>query len=265
MRDKIIILLLSCFPFFSFAQKEYKPVYSIDTPAKFIETDILQNLYIITSNNAILKYDSSGKLLISQQFKNYGEIASIDVTNPLNPEIFFAGQNKIVITDNNLNNVSETGLENSTIQQYAVGCRASAGGYWLYDAQNLKIKRIDQDNITQIETPNLATLRIRDINPAYMTENSPWLYISIPSNGIAVFDQFGAYYKNVPVKNLLRFQVVKNTIVYYTDSTLNYFDIGTNEQKAVNLPFLNAEVQDVKISSHRYWVQTKKGVQTYNY
>jgi hypothetical protein len=259
----VCILVLVLLPFLLKAQIEVKTVFSIDTASKFIETDMIKNLYIVTPANVILKYDSVGRLVTSQQFKNYGDIASLDVTNYLNPEIFYAGQNKVLIMDNTLNKVAEVNLEGSPIQQYTVGCRSLAGGRWFYDVQDGKLKRMDLDNTIQAESPNLATLGIKDLNPVYMLESTPWLYISIPSRGISLFDQYGAYYKNVPLKGLTRFTVHKNTIVYYKDGSLNYYDLETNEQKAVNLPPDTVEVRDVKVSGHRYWIQTKKGIRVY--
>ncbi len=259
----LLVLFLSAFQCIS--AQTMKSAFKVDTATKFIETDLLKNLYIVTPLNVILKYDSTGKLLASQQFKNNGEITSIDVTNPLNTEIFYSGQNRITITDNMLNSIAEVSLENSPVQQYSVGCRAASGGFWLYDVQEAKIKRVDQQNQQQGVSQNIAGLGIRDLNPVFMTENSPWLYMCIPSNGIMIFDQYGAYFKNIPVKNISRFKVLKNTIVYYKDGVLNYWDIETNEQKTVTLPFITENTQDIKAAPHRYWMQTKKGVSCFVY
>ena len=239
-------------------------LFRVDTAVKFIETDILKNLYVITPDNMILKYDSGGKFLLSQQFKTNGEIASLDVSNYLNPYISYPGQNKITIVDNTLNQVSELSMEGTSVSQYSLACRSSAGGFWIYDVQEAKLKRIAQDQQQQGESPNIATLGVKILNPNYLIEYSPWLYMSIPNTGILIFDQYGAYYKTIPVKNVNRFQVFKNTVIYYQNGTLNYFDVETNDQKAVTLPFITPETMDIKVASGKYLMQTKKGIFCYS-
>ena len=241
--------------------QELRKLFQVDTAVKIVETDILKNLYIVTPGNAVLKYDSTGKFITGRQFTGYGVISSIDVTNALNPEIFYSGQSKIIITDNVLNIVSEIAMDPNLVGQFGPACRSSSGSFWVYDIDDARLKQPGQN----ADGPNLATLGIKDLNPVYLLESSPWVYMSIPSAGIAIFDQYGAYYKMLPIKNVLSFQVFKNTIVTYHDGSLFYYDMETNDQKAVPLQFVTPDVVDVKTASRRFWTQTKKEIICYVY
>ena len=257
-------LIPVCLFFLSFTPsygQQIRKLFQVDTAAKIVETDILKNLYIVTPGNAVLKYDSTGKFITSRQFTGYGVISSIDVTNPLNPEIFYSGQSKIIVSDDNLNIVSEVAMDPNLVGQFGPACRAGSGSFWIYDVQDARLKQPGMS----ADGPNLATLGIKDLNPVYITESSPWVYMSIPSTGIALFDQYGTYYKLLPIKNLSTFQVFKNTIVSFHDGSLFYYDIDTNDQKAVPLQFVTPEVINVRTASHRFWAQTKTGIICYVY
>ena len=118
--------------------QELRKLFQVDTAVKIIETDILKNLYIVTPGNAVLKYDSSGKFITGRQFTGYGVISSIDVTNTLNPEIFYSGQSKIIITDDVLNIVSEIAMDPNLVGQFGPACRSSSGSFWVYDIDDAR-------------------------------------------------------------------------------------------------------------------------------
>lgn len=276
----IIVIFLLIFSKTSVSGQEYKSLFKIDTPTKFIQVDQLQNLYIVTPKNGVIKYDSTGRKIYAIEFKEYGAFDQLDVTNPLELVFFYSNLNQILITDNNLNILRKIELVGSQVQQFSVAARSSEGGYWLYDNTDAKLKRIDANKQLAKESQALQTIGIRDLNPVYLLESMPWLYMSIPSVGILIFDSYGAYLKTVPLKNVNKFQVLNidekpdakelletrnDHIIYYQDRKLNDYDLRNFEQKRVNLPFFSDEVQDVKVLRRKLWVQKKKGVEVYRY
>ncbi|MCX6351920.1 MAG: hypothetical protein NTX03_08655 [Bacteroidetes bacterium] len=68
MKAKISFLFLFIIQIISAKSQEYKLIFLVDTPTKFITTDAFKNLFIITTDNAIIKYDSAGKKLAAQRF-----------------------------------------------------------------------------------------------------------------------------------------------------------------------------------------------------
>ncbi len=260
---KIVFILSFLFCYSLINAQTVPAVFEVDTTIKFIEVDELKNLYVITPGSSIIKYDSLGIKVADRRFSGYGEISSIDVSNPLNTEVFYSSQNKVVITDNLLNVVSELNLDGSGVSQFGVACRSESGGFWFYDIQDAKLKRLDPDKNLQGESPNLPSCGIRDLNSVYMLEKSPWVFLSVPSEGILIFDQYGAYYKKIPLKNLSRFQVVKNTVIAFNGSALVFYDLLTNDSKIVALPFEIKDAQDVKFLAHRIWVQRIKSIKSY--
>lgn len=264
----------------SVSAQDYQSLFKIDTPVKYIQVDPLQNLYVVTPKNGVIKYDSTGKQIFAIEFKEFGAFDNLDVTNPLEPVFFYSNLNQILITDNNLNVLRRIELVGSQVQQFSVAARSSEGGFWLYDVTDAKLKRIDQNKQIAKESQTLQSVGIRDLNPVYLIESLPWLYMSIPSIGILIFDSYGAYLKTVPVKNVNKFQVLHSDekpelkelletrndhLIFYQDQKLIDYVLKTFEQKGVNLPFFSGEVQDVKVLRRKIYVQKKKGIEVYRY
>jgi hypothetical protein len=77
---------------------------TIKAPAgSIISSDNLENLYIITPTNDIIKYNKNGIKLATANFKVLGNISSIDASNPFEIYVFYRDQNKIIFLDNMLN------------------------------------------------------------------------------------------------------------------------------------------------------------------
>jgi len=243
-----------------------KPLFQVDTAIKFTRIDPLQNLYVITELNTVIKYDSLGHAISSQDLKNYGEIDGLDVTNPLQPVFFYSKSNTYVFTDNNLYAISSKSIDHSIIGQFAIAAVSSNGdGIWFFDATDATIKELNPSQQIIATSQDFSKFGISDLTPTYMIEKLPWLYVSVPDAGLLVFDSYAAYSKTLFLTGIGNFQIFKNNIVYYAKGKLNYYDLKTKELKTVTLPFDTEGVTDVKVSPGRIWVQTKNGIKVYNY
>ena len=251
---------------FAAVAQKMQPVFEVDTAIKFTRIDGLQNLYIVTALNTVIKYDSLGHSISSQDLKNYGDIDGLDVTNPLQPVFFYSSSNVYVITDNNLYVISKVTIPYSTIGQFAVAAVSSNGdGTWFYDATDATIKELSPAQQLVTSTQDFSKFGIKELAPTYMIEKLPWLYVSVPNAGLLVFDNYGAYSKTLFLTGINHFQVFNNNIVYYADGKLNYYNLKTIELKTVTLPFSTDGITDVKVSSGKIWVQTKNSIKVYNY
>jgi hypothetical protein len=65
-----------------------------------ISSDNLENLFVITPTNDIIKYNKNGQKLATANFKVLGNISSIDAGNPFEIYVFYRDQNKIIFLDN---------------------------------------------------------------------------------------------------------------------------------------------------------------------
>ena len=125
-------------------------------------------------------------------------------------------------------------------------CTSADSRLWIYDEQELKLKKVDQSlNVILESDPLFTILNSDDIRPNFMIERNNWLYVNEPGIGILVFDFFGTYAKTLPIKGLTQFQIHQNQLIYYLDGGCYYYDLKTLQEGYIPLP----EAKDVKAIS----------------
>lgn len=215
---------------------EFEPVFSFDEEHSFIWTDNLQNLYLV-HESAIAMYNPKGEKIFKNSQMNLGRITSVDFNFSLKPMIFFGEMNAVVILDNTLSmqgnpvKLNEYGLDWVT-----VAAKSIDNHYWFFDMQNFELVRTDISFKKVRSTGNVSQLLGFDIRPNYIVEHNNWVYVNNPETGILVFDIFGTYFKQIPIKGLKSFQVTDQYIVYMTDSGLKQYDLMTFETITIPLP-----------------------------
>jgi hypothetical protein len=81
-----------------------------------VAMDNLDNLYIISTTGQIKKLNAAGdSIAVYNQTKNYGQLYSIDVSNPLKPLLFYKDFSTVVILDRFLANQSALDLKKFSI------------------------------------------------------------------------------------------------------------------------------------------------------
>ena len=140
-----------------------------------ISSDNLENLYIITPTNDIVKYNKNGQKLATVNFKVLGNISSFDAGNPFEIYVFYRDQNKIIFLDNMLNIRGECDLESIGISQIACIARSSDNQIWLFDMSDQKLKKYSKDLKLLNESASLNNFTVgNEINPSI--SNSIYVY-----------------------------------------------------------------------------------------
>ena len=136
-----------------------------------ISSDNLENIYIITPTNDIIKYDKNGQKLATVNFKVLGNISSFDAGNPFEIYVFYRDQNKIIFLDNLLNIRGECDLESIGISQIACIARSSDNQIWLFDMSDQKLKKYSKDLKLLNESASLNNFTVgNEINPSIILD-----------------------------------------------------------------------------------------------
>lgn len=92
---------------FNAISQEYTLMAKIDTIAKIATVDNFGNLFVVTPQNELLKFNNTGKLLWNYSNRTYGEIKLLDVTDPLRVILYYADFQQIVVLNNNLSEIAK--------------------------------------------------------------------------------------------------------------------------------------------------------------
>ena len=205
----------------------------IDIDSDFMRVDNFGNIYVVKGDK-IFKYTKNGDFLSQNSNKLLGEIDDIDVTSGLEMSAFFKNQIQIVFLDNQLAlRGAQISLDILGFEQISEMCTSHGNGIWLYDQVKMELFRIDKNAKHVASSGNLMQLLGYVPEPSYMREINNWLYVNDPAQGILVFDIFGSYYKTIPIKNTIEFQVKNNQVIYFSNPYLIKFDMTELEYDTV--------------------------------
>ncbi len=204
---------------------------SISGKFDFFTTDRQGNIYAVQKNH-VIKYNSKGELLFKYSTNKYGKIHTIDAFDPYKILVYYPDFNRIIVLDNMLAETT-TVLDLSAFDLFQVSniCRSHNNGIWVYDDIQNRLIRFDENLKIQQKTENLNQLLGLEINPKGMVEYNNKLYVNNPSEGILVFDVFGTYIKNIPIKNAESFQVFDEEILYVSEKKLMGYNFKSLEKQ----------------------------------
>jgi hypothetical protein len=225
-----------------------------------MSTDHLGHLYIITTTNDIIKYNRDGQLIANANFKIYGKIASIDVSNPFMIFVFYRDQNKILLLDNFLNILNTIDLESANISQVGCMARSFDNQIWLYDLADLKLKKYQLDlTLIYSSAPfNLLPIKhsfqikqILDISTAVQVLND---------KQVLQFDIFGNYHNIILEDSLLsNYQFNNNIIRFYHKGKLFFFNTKLFEMTEMIVSEI-PQIKNIRIEKERVYILTDEYV-----
>lgn len=261
MKNTVIALLI----FFCFgAIGDYQYINSIPfTRGPFFTTDKLGNAFVILGRQ-LLEFDMNGKPLANFSKANYGDLQSIDASNPLKIVLFYPDFAQLVILNNKLAEQATINLRASGIDQPLVACGSENGGFWIYDNSDDQLKKLDLNLQIVYQSGNVTQATGSKIQPRFIIEEQGFVYISDPQIGILVFDQFGTYYKSLPFKGLRQFQVVDKNILYIRDNKLIRYDTKTISEQEILLPVHDSVIHS-RIEQQQLYLLTSDSLSFYSF
>ena len=115
--------------------------------------DNLDNIYILNSRNQVKKFDSNGdSVAVYNDVKKFGQASLIDVSNPLKVLLYYKDFATVVMLDRFLNVVNVVDLRKQGILQAKAIGQSYDNKIWVYDEQEAKLKKIDEDGKLLQET-----------------------------------------------------------------------------------------------------------------
>lgn len=208
MRNPIAILFFLCF-FISNSQTSIylEKTISIDAES-FVGCDYDLNYYYFT--NTILSKKTPHKVLNYSNFL-YGNISSVDITNPLKIVVFYNDFNVVTILDSQFN-------ETDIIQlpyDISFATKGTTNNLWLFttNTQSIENYNFKTNRIVSKSQPlkNTTVLGMKS------TENYVYLHTS---TGIQTFDYLGNFIKENKNKAIENFQYNNRSLYTLSKDTI---------------------------------------------
>jgi hypothetical protein len=236
----ILALMLSlALPVFS----QLKETGRKEVNAEKFYIDRLENYYF-QKNNAITRTDKNFREIASYDYKGFGNISFVDVSNPFKTLIFYKDLNRLVYLDNYMAELrAPILLDDLQLYNVDAACNSSQGGFWVYDSQNTQAVLVNSDLTKVQQGVNLYSL-VESSSAKSILESNNFLFLLFESGQVIILDKFGSFYKNINYLNVRYFDVFNDIAYFVNDSELTIYNIQTGEVGSYALP-------DIKIDGFR--------------
>ena len=202
-----------------------------------VAVDNLENLYLVSSGGQVKKLNSRGdSVAVFNGIRKYGQLQTIDVTNPLKPLLFYKDFSTVVILDRLLTNRSSLDLRRYNILQPAAIGLSYDNNIWVFDQFDNKLKKLDEAGNLLLQTADFRQLFQQTISPQRIINDNGFVYLADSAQGIYVFDNYGGFKRKVDLKGWRSIDVSNGNIIRLQDNAMIVYNPATFTEKAKPFP-----------------------------
>lgn len=222
---KNIVCILVSMAMFCIAGAQKAVPWTADVDAEAIEIDRLGNIYLV-KGNVVAKYDAD--MNFQCFYDNYpaGSMSSLDVSNPFKVIVFYSEFNKLIYLDSKLSELrSPILLDDAELYNTKVVCSSSFGGFWVFDEQNVCVRRVDSNLEISQQGTNIYD-KLGDADVIAMRESINYLFLFADDGKILILDKFGNFYRTFDTEGECTDFCINNDILYYSrGGGINAYDV----------------------------------------
>ncbi|WP_343530969.1 hypothetical protein [Pedobacter sp.] len=260
---RLIVLLLNCLIVLLLdsgsTQAQLKQVAKIDTVAKAVYADNLDNVYLLSARDELLKYDAKGVLKWRYSNNRFGKLYSVDVSDPLRVVLFYADFQQVVVLNNNLNEITSYSFAKNGNLLVSAVASGNNNSLWIFDRASNVLVKLSSNFTEDVRSANLFQLFDEVIDAKKLAASDQYVFLQRRNNGILQFDRFGGYVRELPIDSLTDFNITSNVIAYVNGHTLVKYHPVSFEQSKQQLP-VNGPIKQVTVGNKLIAVLTEKAV-----
>lgn len=255
--------ILSCFCFIhlsiAFTQEKWVLLWKTNMDSTAIwDTDGLSQCYVFQRQN-IQKLSASGKLMLEESNKSYGDIEKIDALNPLKIAFFSESQQRICFLDNAL--ALQQNCINLSDLDVNLGTTISSSGQtdriWIYDEPNQRIELVTLRNNQSQIIQNINRLLGFDhiIN---IQEINNLLYVFDDKHQIAWLDQYGNFIDALTLPSFGAAYPIQDYILFSEDKKIQAIHTVTEDKQLFfDQDLIDSSIIKFKTFANLIFIQTK--------
>ncbi|WAC41643.1 hypothetical protein [Pedobacter sp. SL55] len=260
---RLAVLLFNCLIVVLFnnseANAQLKQVAQIDTIAKAVYADNLDNVYLLSEREELLKYDAKGKLKWRYSNNRFGRLHSVDVSDPMRVVLFYADFQQVVVLNNNLNEITSYSFaKNSNLLVSAVAS-GNNNSLWIFDRTANALIKLSSNFTEEVRSANLFQLFDEVVDVKKMVASDQYVFLQRKNEGVLQFDRFGGYVRELPIDSLSDFNITSNVIAYVKGMEMIKYHPATFESTKQTLP-VSLAIRQVAVGNKLIAVLTEKAV-----
>ncbi len=218
------------------AQFSSEPDINIAVDIVYATVDKLHQIYVITPDNNIIKYDENGDILYRYTNNYLGAPSLIDASNPIQILVYYPGLQTIVTLDVTLNEIARTNLVSFGFFDIKRVCVSNDAQIWIIDGMDFKLKKIDRYGKVLRESEDLMLQLGRNISPVAMLERQNKVLIMDANLGLLIFDNLGNFVRTEPFVQAQTAMTYGGKLFYLENQSAFSWDIDSDARWTVQLP-----------------------------
>jgi hypothetical protein len=253
-------------PVWAVAQKDL-PVTRV-APGAFaaFTADNLGNLYLLTKENQLKKLNVKGDSMgVFNDVRRYGKLYSINAANPLRTLLYYKDFRTVVVLDRLMNPVNVIDLRKQNMFQVRAIAPAYDNNVWIFDEQESKLKKVDEEGKVVLETPDLRLVLQEAPAPTRLFDQNGFVYAYDPERGMFIFDYYGAMKNKLTLLHWDDVQVIGTDIIGRKDGKVLQYVPGTLDIKETVIPVRFQQYKDIFITPQGIYVLEETGVKLYSF
>ncbi len=254
--------LIASFLLPAIAKAQDQLLYSVPVAASNFTTDNTGKLYLVKPDNSLVRYNEKGDSTAAYNELKNGRLTSIDALNPLKLVLYYGNFSRVVLLDRMMALKNSIDLRTLGITATTVVAASSDGNMWVFDNNNARLKKMDEQLNVLFESNDLRQELSDVLQPVFMTEQDRKLYLCDTASGVFVFDRYGTYITTYPIKNCKQLQIFGDKMVYPLGESLVVYDMIGFKESRIPLPN-NHDIRGVRVERGKLFIWRNQRVDIY--
>jgi hypothetical protein len=229
-----------------------------------MEVDVLNNLYLVTAGNQLKKLNAHfDSIAVFNDVKKYGNPTLIDVTNPLKVLLYYKNYATVVMLDRLLSERNSINFRKQNIFSVKAIATSYDNNIWLFDEQDLKLKKIDEQGMLLQETTDWRLIMNDVPSPGIIIDNNNFVYLYDINKGFFIFDYYGTFKNNLPFLQWQNISVGANNLAGFSGNQYFSYQLQSLNLKTYNLPAFFKGYSSIKAMNGKIYLLKKEGIEIY--
>jgi hypothetical protein len=264
MKNWLLYFMLIFFHLPLLAQDGKLAVKIKTIPGKFsyCKPDGLGNIFALTQNGQLKKYNTSyDSMGVFNDVRRYGRLHSISFGNALRTLLYFKEYRTILILDRLMQVVNRIDLRKSNVFQVSLVTLGYDNSIWLFDEQESKLKKINEEGEMTLETADLRLVLGDAIKPQTIFDLGGNVYLYDPMKGLFIFDYYGGFSKRIALLDWSAVQPLGKNIVGIKNNTLMVYTPNSIDISELGLPLSLQKMQNLYFTQNGFVALDPEGIQ----
>lgn len=230
----------------------------------YFSVDNLDNIYLVSNNNQLKKLSANAdSIAVFNDVKRYGNPSSIDVNNPFKTLLYYKNYSTVVMLDRLLSVRNTINFRNQNIFSVKSIALSYDNNIWLFDEQDFKLKKINEEGNILLETTEWTMLFDTVPSPVQILERNNFVYLYDPEKGFYIFDYYGSFKNRLSFLNWTNVEINGNILYGFSNNILYSYELKSLIIKEYKLPVFFGKFSSIKAMNGKVYLLKENGIDIY--